>query len=114
MKNKFRYISFAVLASLFMLVLNSCEDKYPAGLEQPYKTDLIAIKILNAGPDGNMVLEGRIDEENKMIDFKRIDPATNFSALKVEAQLSEGATSKTTSLISRWTKMSLKRHCSSG
>lgn len=92
MKNRFRYISFAVLALLFGLVLNSCEDKYPVGLEQPYKTDLMAIKILNAGPDGNMVLEGRIDEENKMIDFKRIDPATNFSALKVEAQLSEGAT----------------------
>lgn len=92
MKRVFRYTTFAALSALLGFVQSSCEDKYPASLEQPYQTDLTAIKILNAGPDGNMVMEGRIDEENKMIDFKRIDPATNFSALKVEARLSEGAT----------------------
>lgn len=92
MKRIFRYCAFAALAALLGLVLRSCEDKYPAGMEQPYLTELTAIKIVNAGPGGNMVMEGRIDEANKMIDFKRIDPATDFSALKVEAQLSEGAT----------------------
>lgn len=79
--------------SLALLVLGfvSCEKELPSQVEQPYDTEISAIKIVNAGADGTTVLEGRIDEENKMIDFKRIVPETDFSNLKVEATLSDGA-----------------------
>ena len=80
-------LSLALLALGFV----SCEKELPSQVEQPYDTEISAIKIVNAGADGTTVLEGRIDEENKMIDFKRIVPETDFSNLKVEATLSDGA-----------------------
>ena len=79
--------------SLALLVLGfvSCEKELPSQVEQPYDTEISAISIVNAGADGATVMEGRIDEYNKMIDFKRIVPETDFSQLKVKATLSEGA-----------------------
>lgn len=79
--------------SLALLVLGfvSCEKELPSQVEQPYDTEISAISIVNAGADGATVMEGRIDEYNKMIDFKRIVPETDFSQLKVQATLSEGA-----------------------
>ena len=79
--------------SLALLVLGfvSCEKELPSQVEQPYDTEISAISIVNAGADGATVMEGRIDEYNKMIDFKRIDPSTDFSKLMVKATLSDGA-----------------------
>lgn len=80
-------LSLALLALGFV----SCEKELPSQVEQPYETEISAISIVNAGADGATVMEGRIDEENKMIDFKRIAPETDFSQLKVKATLSDGA-----------------------
>ena len=52
----------------------------------------LSIKITNAGADGNTVVEGTIDEDNKIINFPRLDMTTNFSALNLDAKLSDGAT----------------------
>lgn len=79
------------LAVLLGLGLVSCEEDYPKSQLEPYDTELFSIKITNAGADGNMVVEGTIDEENKMIDFPRLDIATDFSALNLDAELSDGA-----------------------
>ena len=83
--------NIGLLAVLLGLVLISCDEDYPTSEIAPYDTDIFSIKIVNAGGDGNTVVEGTIDEDNKMIDFPRLDMTTNFSALKLEAQLSEGA-----------------------
>ena len=71
-------LSLALLALGFV----SCEKELPSQVEQPYDTEISAISIVNAGADGATVMEGRIDEYNKMIDFKRIVPETDFSQLK--------------------------------
>lgn len=71
--------------------LMSCGDDYPESRIESYATDLTSIKILNAGADGSTVVEGVVDEEAKTINFPRLDVATNFSALQVEATVSEGA-----------------------
>ncbi|MDR0988220.1 MAG: DUF4623 domain-containing protein [Prevotellaceae bacterium] len=76
---------------LTMMGLTSCGDDYQKFKEYPYLTDLESVKILNGGIGGNTVFEGRIDRENKMIDFSRMDQETDFSKLQVEAVLSEGA-----------------------
>ena len=47
---------------------------------------------MNAGPDGNMIVEGTVDEDKKTVTFPRIDPETDLSNIRFEAQLSEGAT----------------------
>ena len=84
-------LGLIVVALLCCYVFTACDDDYPASTVDPYETELLAIKILNAGPDGNRVVEGTIDEENKMINFPRLEVESNFSALRVEATLSQGA-----------------------
>jgi len=79
------------LAVLLGLGLVSCDEDYPKSHLAPYDTELLSIKILNTGADGNTVVEGTIDEETKTINFPRLDLSTNFSALKFEAELSAGA-----------------------
>lgn len=81
------------LAAAVMMVatLTSCGDNYPASMDSPYDTDLLAIKILNAGEKGDQVVEGTIDEEKKEVNFPKLDTLTNFSALRLEAKLSDGA-----------------------
>ena len=81
------------LAAAVMMVatLASCGDNYPANMDSPYDTDLLAIKILNAGEKGDQVVEGTIDEEKKEVNFPKLDTLTNFSALRLEAKLSDGA-----------------------
>lgn len=81
------------LAAAVMMVatLVSCGDNYPASMDSPYDTDLLAIKILNAGEKGDQVVEGTIDEEKKEVSFPKLDILTNFSALRLEAKLSDGA-----------------------
>ena len=78
-------------AVMMVATLASCGDNYPAGMDSPYDTDLLAIKILNAGEKGDQVVEGTIDEEKKEVNFPKLDTLTNFSALRLEAKLSDGA-----------------------
>src|SRR5690606_24846504 len=54
-------------------------------------TVLNSIKIVNAGPNGDMVLQGVVDEDLKTVSFPRIAPETDFSQLKFEAEVSTGA-----------------------
>jgi hypothetical protein len=88
------------LAAAVMMVatLVSCGDNYPASMDSPYDTDLLAIKILNAGEKGDQVVEGTIDEEKKEVNFPKLDTLTNFSALRLEAKLSDGAQLEKTEL----------------
>ena len=88
---KLKYIAFAALV-LSCCGMVACGDSYPESHIEPYATDLLSIKIVNAGPDQNETLIGKIDEENKMVSFPRLDTASNFSAIKIEAEVSAGAT----------------------
>lgn len=75
-----------------LLTLVSCKDNYPEALDTSSNvTVLNSIKIVNAGANGTTVLEGVVDENTKTVSFPRIDPATNFSNIKFEANLSAGA-----------------------
>lgn len=79
-------------AFLGLLLFSSCEEDLPEALDtSSQKTVIESIKIVNAGPGGNVVLEGTVDELKKEISFPRIDPATDFSKLRFEASLSDGA-----------------------
>lgn len=84
--NKFNILK-TILAT-FCLLLVSCGDDYPSAPDSSYPTDVLTIKITNAGVSGDETVVGTVDEVNKIINFPRLDPATNFSALKVEATLS--------------------------
>jgi hypothetical protein len=53
--------------------------------------ELKSISIVNAGAQGNEILEGTINESTKIITFPRLDTLTDFSAVKFEAVTSEGA-----------------------
>ena len=77
-----RNIGFAVVS--LGLGMASCDEDYPKSHIEPYDTELLSIKILNAGANGDKV----VDKTNK---FHRLDVETDFSALSIEAELSEGA-----------------------
>lgn len=81
----------AAIAMMMAAAFSSCGDKLPGAMDAPYDTDLLSIKILNAGENGDKVVEGKIDEEKKEVNFPKLDTLTNFAALKLEASLSEGA-----------------------
>lgn len=72
-------------------MLASCEEKLPENKVYPYETQLISIKILNAGADGNTVVEGTINQDKKEITFPKLDKDSPFDQLRVEATVSEGA-----------------------
>lgn len=72
-------------------MLVSCEEKLPENKVYPYETQLISIKILNAGADGNTVVEGTINQDKKEITFPKLDKDSPFDQLRVEATVSEGA-----------------------
>ncbi len=80
-----------IALSFLSLCVSSCGENYPDANDQPYATDLLSIKIVNGGVTGTEVFEGTVDEVNKMVNFARMEPASDFSALKVEAKLSPGA-----------------------
>lgn len=84
------------IIALSGVVLVACDDDYPKSKVEPYATELLTIKVLNAGADGSTVLQGTIDEENKTVSFPRLELTTDFSALKFEAEVSEGAELKQT------------------
>lgn len=72
-------------------MLAGCSDDYPSAKENPYANDLLSIKILNSGPEGNIEVEGVIDEDAKTIKFPKLDKESDFAHLKVSVTLSEGA-----------------------
>lgn len=81
-----------IFASLLMIFFLSCEEDYPVNEESTKYVVLKSIKILNAGEDGNTVVQGTIDEVSKKVSFPRIEPETDVSAIRFEVELSEGAT----------------------
>ena len=84
-----RNIGFAAVS--LGLGMASCDEDDPKSHIEPYDTELLSIKILNAGANGDKVVEGTIDEAKKTINFPRLDVETDLSALSIEAELSEGA-----------------------
>lgn len=77
---------------LGLLILTSCKDNLPVALDTATNmTVLNSIKITNAGVGGTTVLQGVVDENTKTVSFPRIDPNTDFSKLKFEANVSDGA-----------------------
>lgn len=80
-----------LLTACFSLLLTSCKDDLPEAIDTSANfTELKSIKLLNAGVNGDIVVEGVIDENTKTIRFPRIDPETNFENLKFEAETSDG------------------------
>lgn len=71
----------------------SCTDELPIAMDTSDKyTDIRSIRIVNAGENGDEVVEGVINENSKMITFPPINPLTDFTDLRLEAELSDGAT----------------------
>lgn len=86
----FKAVLGLVLISLLMFT--SCSEDLPGAMDTSDKfSQLHSIKIVNAGENGDMVLQGTIDQDRKEISFPRIEPETNFSALRFEVEVSEGA-----------------------
>lgn len=94
--------SLGFMAVLLGISLVSCEEDYPKSHIAPYDTELLAIKIVNAGADGKTVVEGTIDEANKTINFPRLDVETNFSALSLRRNFLRARSFKLRSWISQW------------
>lgn len=76
---------------LLMGFLFACSESYPDNVESTNYTVLESIKIVNAGANGNIVIEGKIDENKKTVWFPRLDPETDLSAIRFEATMSAGA-----------------------
>src|SRR5699024_12862111 len=88
----YRFLKIRYLVVLLVLMIPlSCSKDFPTNVESSDKVVLESIKIVNAGPDGNAVIEGTVNENKKTVTFPRIDPETDFSSIKFEAQLSTGA-----------------------
>lgn len=93
MKLTYNISKIGFLATVLgLLALVSCKEDFPEALDSTAKaTELKSIRIVNAGENGNIVLQGVVDENKKTISFPRIEPETDFSNLKFEAELSDGA-----------------------
>src|SRR5690606_32893313 len=88
-----KYISkYGLMSLALMLVfITSCTKEFPSNVESPDAVELMSIRIVNAGANGNDVVEGVIDENLKTISFPRLDTLTDFANLKFEAVMSPGA-----------------------
>lgn len=88
-----KYISkYGFMVAAMMLVLvTSCKKDFPSNVESNDEVVLKSIKIINAGENGNVVVEGEINEDLKTVTFPRLDTATDFSNIKFEAEMSNGA-----------------------
>jgi hypothetical protein len=93
MKLLYNISKLRLLATMIgLLTITSCKDDLPGPLDTSSNiTVLNSIKIVNAGANGSTVLQGVVDEEAKTVSFPRIDPETDFSNLKFEAEVSGGA-----------------------
>ena len=74
-----RNIGFAVVS--LGLGMASCDEDYPKSHIEPYDTELLSIKILNAGANGDKVVEGTIDEAKKTINFPHSENSWSFPLL---------------------------------
>ncbi|MBZ4188171.1 DUF4623 domain-containing protein [Niabella beijingensis] len=97
MKKSISKYPVMILALLVLLLAASCQKKYPENVESSDEVVLKTIKIVNAGANGNTVLEGTIDENRKAITFPRLDTMSDFNNIKFEATMSDGAVLETTS-----------------
>lgn len=79
-----------VLFGLFMIT--SCKDDMPGAIDSSEKfTVLKSIKIVNSGENGSTIVNGTINEDTKTITFPRLDTLSDFTNVKFEAELSNGA-----------------------
>ncbi|MCD2423131.1 DUF4623 domain-containing protein [Niabella pedocola] len=92
--SKYTTVMMTLLVTLLMM---SCQKKYPANVDSTDEVVLKSIKIVNAGANRNTTLEGTIDENSKSISFPRLDTMSDFSNLRIEAVMSDGAALETTS-----------------
>ena len=81
-----------LIAFMGLLTFYSCSEDFPKNIESSNEVVLKSIKILNAGADGTTVVEGTVNEQTKAVSFPRLDPETDFSAIRFEAEMSQGAT----------------------
>lgn len=92
MKIKNNIYKWAIPFSILLMGLFfACSEDFPKNVESTKFTVLESIKILNAGADGNTIVEGVIDENRKTVWFPRLDPETDVSAIRFEATMSDGA-----------------------
>lgn len=73
------------------VVISSCTKEFPSNVDSPDEVVLKSIKIVNAGANGSGVVEGVIDENKKTISFPRLDTLTDFSKIRFEGEMSNGA-----------------------
>ncbi len=94
MKVVYKFSNIMLLSILFGLFsLSSCTDELPEAIDSSDKlTVLKSIKIVNSGENGNTVVVGTINEDTKTINFPRLDTLSDFSNVKFEVELSNGAT----------------------
>lgn len=93
MKIKINILKWMLVGSAFILIiLIGCSEDFPKNVESTEYTVLKSIKLINAGASGNQVLEGVVDETTKVIWFPRLDLTTDFTNIKFDAEVSEGAT----------------------
>lgn len=91
-RSKYIFRSIQLFAILGLVLMHACSDDLPGAMDTSDKfTVLESIKIINAGENGDIVVEGTIDENAKEISFPRIEPETDFSQLRFEIEASDGA-----------------------
>lgn len=88
---KIYYRIFCLMALIAVGFWVSCEEDFPVNQESDREVVLFSLKMLNGGVEGNQVIEGRVDEDTKSVWFPRLDPETDLSAVRFEAEMSAGA-----------------------
>jgi hypothetical protein len=88
-KNISKY--WLLVFSTLLAMTYACKKEYPHNVDSPDEVVLKSIKIVNAGAAGNGVVEGVVDEVNKTVSFPRLDTLTDFSKIKFQAEMSNGA-----------------------
>lgn len=98
MKLTYKNSKIGLLAAFVsLLIISACKDDLPKPMDTSANvTVLNSIKIVNTGANGDVVLNGVVDEDAKTVSFPRIDtltkdPITGVYNLKIEAQVSNGA-----------------------
>lgn len=98
MKLTYKTQKIGLLATFIgLLAIAACKDNLPKPMDTSANvTVLNSIKIVNTGANGNVVLNGVVDEDAKTVSFPRIDtltkdPTTGVYNFKIEAQVSTGA-----------------------
>jgi len=80
-----------MVAAMMLVFVTSCKKEFPSNVESTDEVVLKSIKIVNAGENGNTVVEGEIDENLKTVSFPRLDTLTDFNNIRFEAEMSNGA-----------------------